>query len=126
MRGLWKTAVVLWALAAPAGLAQAPGQQLYDDNCSACHQKTGLGVPQAFPALKDDQLVLGPPGPAAAVVLNGRGGMPAFRDSLTDADLAQILTYVRGAWGNQAGPLTPEDFTALRNGPPPPDRLQAH
>ncbi|MEO8114102.1 MAG: CBS domain-containing protein, partial [Phenylobacterium sp.] len=53
---------------------------------------------------------------------------PVFKDSLGDGDLAQILTYVRAAWGNKAKPMTAEDFTAVRNGPQPSasGRLQAH
>ena len=39
---------------------------------------------------------------AATIVLNGKGGMPSFRDDLSDADIAAALTYVRAAWGNKA------------------------
>ena len=34
-----------------------------------------------------------------AVLLNGRGGMPAFRNELDDAQVVDVLTYVRTAWG---------------------------
>jgi mono/diheme cytochrome c family protein len=106
----------------------APGEQLFNDNCAACHLRTGLGAPKAFPALAGDKVALGPPAAAAAVVLNGRGGMPAFKAQLSDADLAEILTYVRGAWGNHAAPLTAAEMTRARGGPAAPaaQRLQAH
>jgi cytochrome c6 len=119
-------AAALWAA---CGAAQAaPGEQLFNDNCAACHQKTGLGIPKAFPALKGDKLALGPAGPVAGAVLNGRGGMPAFKAQLSDADLAEVLSYVRGAWGNHAGPMSAADVARARGGPagPAAQRLQAH
>jgi mono/diheme cytochrome c family protein len=112
-------------VALPA-LAQAGGEQLYNDNCAACHQKAGQGIPGAFPPLKGDAVVLGDTKVLAFVVLTGRGGMPAFKDSLSDADLAAIMTYARSAWGNSGTPLTAADFAKARTGPPPSTRLQAH
>jgi cytochrome c6 len=97
---------------APSG-AQT-GASLFQDNCSACHQKAGEGVKGAFPALAGDKLVQGPADAAAAVVLSGRGGMPTFKDDLSDADIAAILTYVRSSWGNKAPPITPEIVAAAR------------
>lgn len=84
----------------------ADGRQLFLDNCSACHQVTGKGIPGAFPALAGSKVALGPAPAAAGIVLNGKGGMPAFRDDLSDADIAAVLTYVRSAWGNKAPGLT--------------------
>ncbi|MFN3520749.1 MAG: c-type cytochrome [Phenylobacterium sp.] len=89
-----------------SGAAAADGRQLFLDNCSACHQVTGKGIPGAFPALAGSKVALGPAPAAASIVLNGKGGMPAFRDDLSDADIAAVLSYVRTAWGNKAPPLT--------------------
>lgn len=120
-------AALAWAVMAQGSAAQpADGKQDFIDNCSACHQQTGVGIPGAYPALAGDRLVQGDPKLVASTVLHGRGGMPAFKDGLTDAELARILTYVRNAWGNKAGPMTPDDFAAARSGPPPPPGLQAH
>ena len=105
----------------------ASGEQMFNDNCSACHQKTGLGIKGAFPALKANKFVMGDPNLVAMTVLNGRGGMPAFKDSLSDFELSQILTYVRSAWGNKAKPISSADFTKARKGVVPPKaRLQIH
>ena len=113
------------ALSTPA--AAADGQALFLGNCSACHQATGLGVPGAFPALAGDKFVTGDGKTVAHVVLFGRGGMPAFKGDLGDADIAAILTYVRSAWGNKAPPVTPADVAVVRGGDPPPvHTLQAH
>ena len=68
----------------------------------------------------------GDPVQVAATVLYGRGGMPAFKDSLPDPVLADIVSYVRASWGNKAKPIGPEVFAKVRTGPPPAAKLQAH
>jgi mono/diheme cytochrome c family protein len=97
-------AVVL-ALAGVSAQA-ADGRQLFLDNCSACHMPNGKGVPGAFPALSGSKVALGPAPAAAGIVLNGKGGMPAFRDEMSDAEIAAVLSYVRAAWGNKAPGVT--------------------
>jgi len=98
-------------LAAPADAAAADGAALFDTHCAFCHQAGGVGVPGQFPRLA------GRAGAIAAkaegrkflpqILLNGMSGritvdgeqilgiMPAF-DSLSDDDLAVVLTYVSG------------------------------
>ncbi|QUD85987.1 c-type cytochrome [Phenylobacterium montanum] len=116
-------------LAAAPGRADPPGAQMFADNCSACHQPQGQGIPGAFPALAGDVFVQGPPAQAAGVVLRGRGGMPSFANDLTDDQISQILTYVRSSWGNKAEPVTVAVVADQRakfkaeTGPP---SLQAH
>jgi len=102
-------------LAAPALASAATPQSQFLDNCSACHQATGKGVKGAFPALAGSAFVQGDPKIVMTTVLNGRAGMPAFKDDLTDADLAAILTYVRSSWGNKASAIKPADVLAARN-----------
>ena len=102
------------AITAPRALAAETGQSLYNDNCAACHQKSGLGIKGAFPALAGDKVVQSPPATAAIVLLNGRGGMPAFKSDLTDAQLAAVLTYIRTSWGNKAGAASVADIAAAR------------
>lgn len=100
-------------VAAPA-IALADGKSLFNDNCSACHQVTGKGVKGAFPALAGSPLVQGDPKLLTTTVLNGRAGMPAFKDDLNDADLSAILTYVRSSWGNKATAVKPTDVAKAR------------
>ena len=115
-------------LAAPA-IASADGKSLYMDNCSACHQVSGKGVKGAFPPLAGAPLVQGPPKVLITTVLNGRAGMPAFKDDINDADLAAILTYARTTWGNKGSVIKPADVAAARvaaKAAPKPRGLQAH
>lgn len=108
-------AVVAASLGLAASAHAAPsGQQLFLDNCSACHRPNGVGVKGAFPALVADPVATGDAKAAASRVLNGRGGMPAFKTSLSDETIASILTYVRSSWGNKAGPVTPAIVAAAR------------
>lgn len=120
-------ALVAAAFAAPAR-AQDAAQVQFLSTCAACHQATGLGVRGAFPALAGDPFVQGDPARVAALVLNGRGGMPRFKDDLDDAQIAAALTYVRSAWGNAAGPVSAAQVAAVRasGAPAPPRDLQAH
>ncbi len=116
-------------LAAPSLAHAQDPKALYLENCSACHKPNGLGVKGAFPALTGDATLLGDPAGAVGVVLNGRGGMPTFKTDLSDAQIADILTYVRSAWGNKGGPVTPADVAVARSRgpkPPPPRGLEAH
>jgi mono/diheme cytochrome c family protein len=117
---------LLGMLGVQSAAAQPTGEQLYNDNCAACHQKAGQGIPGAFPALKNDKIALGDEKAVAFLLLTGRGGMPAFKDSLSDAELATIMTYVRSAWGNKGKVIAPAVFAKARTGPPPSTRLQAH
>lgn len=127
---------VLSALCAAAALSIAPsaraapdGGALFAQNCAACHQAAGQGIPGAFPALAGDVLVQGPAPGAANVVLNGRGGMPAFGGYLSDETIASVLTFVRSSWGNKAPPITPEVVAAVRadtGAEHPKSALQAH
>ncbi len=102
---------------------------LFNDNCSACHQTTGKGVKGAFPALAGDPFVQGDPAPMMATVLAGRAGMPAFKDDLSDLELASVLTYVRTSWGNKGKPVSASDVAAARaklKAGKKPASLQAH
>ena len=121
-------AALLWA--GSAGAASAPdGSAVFAQNCSACHQLTGKGIPGAFPALAGDAYVTGDPHKVIGTLLNGRGGMPSFRGDLDDAHIAAAISYIRSSWGNQAAPVTAADVAKQRGGNTsenPGDSLQSH
>lgn len=114
MRKLPLLLVLAAGLAAPLAASAETGQETFKNNCEACHQATGLGIKDAFPALKGSKVVLGPPAGVITTVLNGRAAMPAFKSQLNDAQLAGVITYVRSAWGNKASPVKPAEVRAKR------------
>jgi len=99
------------ALASPA---LAGGDAAYATNCQACHQPAGAGIKGAFPALAGDPFVRGDPDAVIARVLDGKGGMPAFRASLSDAEVAAAVSYIRSAWTNGAHPVTAAEVAKVR------------
>jgi len=104
------------AFSAPAVLAaDETGESLYAKKCAACHGLTGQGQPAArptvqppIPPLAGSGYLQDDPDRTAALILHGKAGMPAFHLFLSDEQIAKILTYARGAWGNQAAPIPPE------------------
>ncbi len=105
----------------------AKGRVLYQ-MCIGCHQETGLGgtSPEAPPLAGSDWVNAPLADRIIRIPLNGLAGpikvgdkdfnlsMAALGSSLSNEDLAAILTYVRQAWGNKAGPVTPEQVAAVR------------
>lgn len=97
----------------------AKGQEVYNRICAACHQPTGLGNPPTFPALKGSKVTTGPVAGHVDTVFNGRSGtaMQAFKNQLSDVELASVITYERNAWGNNTGTMVqPIQIKALRDG----------
>jgi cytochrome c oxidase subunit 2 len=95
----------------------ARGETVYQTYCAACHQRNGLGIAGAFPALDGSPVSTGPIGVHLDRVFNGKAGtaMAAFGGQLSDLDLAAVVTYERNSWGNRAGDsLQPAQVAALR------------
>jgi putative membrane-bound dehydrogenase-like protein len=90
------------------------GEQVYF-TCVACHQPDGRGLTAAFPSLAKSPRVLGNPVVPVKIVLKGLQGpltsqgkkfvgvMPGHEAFLSDQQIADVLTYVRNSWGNEAG-----------------------
>lgn len=104
----------------------AEGKRIFGTNCAACHQSTGLGVPNAFPPLVGSEWVVGSEQTLARILLNGLGGqvhvkgavyngaMPAWKEALSDADIANVLTYIRQWSPNAAPPVAASTVAAAR------------
>lgn len=95
----------------------AKGQEVYNKNCLACHQATGLGLPGVFPALAGSKVANGPPAAHIETVVKGRAGtaMAAWGPQLNDLDIAAVITFERNSWGNTAGDtVQPKDIKAAR------------
>ena len=92
------------------------GQEVYFQ-CIACHGDQGQGVPPTFPPLTGGAVTIGPIEEHIDVVMNGRPNttMVAFKEQLSDADIAAVITYERNALGNSVGDLVqPSEIKALR------------
>ncbi|VVC76782.1 Cytochrome c oxidase subunit 2 [Aquicella siphonis] len=95
------------------------GESVYNGICAACHQPGGVGMPPTFPALKGSKIATGPVADHVNIVVNGKSGtaMQAFKNQLSDVDLAAVITYERNAFGNNTGSLVqPVQIKALRDG----------
>ena len=103
-----------------------PGAQEYMDNCSACHRINGKGYAKTFPALAHNSAVLSDD-PSSLISIVLRGGkmaitkeavtgltMPDFAWRLNDQQMADLLTFVRSSWGNQAMKVTADQVGKLR------------
>ncbi|MBX7056597.1 MAG: nitrite reductase, copper-containing [Leptospirales bacterium] len=102
----------------------AAGRNTFNQTCAACHQLNGQGVPGAFPPLAKSDYLMADTQRAIRVVLRGLDGpvtvngktynsvMPA--QSLSDEEIANVLSYVRNSWGNTGGAVSPEQVRGLR------------
>jgi cytochrome c oxidase subunit 2 len=94
----------------------ARGEKVYAANCVACHQATGKGVPGAFPALDGSQVVNGMQEGQIAILLNGKNAMPSWKATLSDTEIAAVITYTRNSWNNKASDniVQPAEVLAAR------------
>ncbi len=105
----------------------AQGAAVYAGFCAQCHRDDGKGVPKVFPALAGNPSVIGEDttslirllveGGNSPATIHGppRQAMPPFAARLTDVQIAQVLTYVRASWGNDARPITTNDVASMRS-----------
>ena len=90
------------------------GAKVYAANCAVCHQPNGKGG-GAFPALDGSKVVNGPKEGQYQILLNGKNAMPKW-SSLSDTELAAVMTFTRNSWGNKTGELIqPNDFVTARS-----------
>ncbi|MBL9189668.1 MAG: ThuA domain-containing protein [Opitutaceae bacterium] len=106
------------------------GQQIYtrDGHCVTCHQADGKGLDPAFPSLEKSPWVAedkerlikltlyGLMGPLEVngKTYDGQVPMTPFGGMLNDEEIAAVLTYVRNSFGNEAGPVHPEEVQKVR------------
>ncbi|MGB4813339.1 MAG: cytochrome c oxidase subunit II [Methylophilaceae bacterium] len=102
----------------------AEGKGVYEKNCAVCHQVSGAGVPGAFPALTGSKIATSPifgadgkylPDSHLDRVLNGKNVMPSWKSTLTDTEIAEVITYERNDLGNSVGDMVqPSQVKAAR------------
>jgi mono/diheme cytochrome c family protein len=101
------------------------GKKVYEQVCLSCHMADGSGVPGLNPPLQKTDWVTGDKkrlinvllkGLNDAITVNGEeyaNPMPA-QASLSDQQIADVLTYIRNSFGNKATAITPAEVKALR------------
>jgi mono/diheme cytochrome c family protein len=110
-----------------AAAARAQGKKNFEAICGTCHGVDGLGKPGQAPPLAGSEWVNAKGhNRLAHIPLAGISGtlsvagkdwnlpMAAMGAALSDADLANVLTYIRSSWGNKAGEVTADDIKAVR------------
>jgi mono/diheme cytochrome c family protein len=102
------------------------GAELYDDNCAACHRTDGEGSPKALPKIAGNSSVLAQdPNSLIRLVLAGSAlpgtasapsplAMPGFAWRLSNDEVAQLLTFIRAGWGNQASGVSAGEVARVR------------
>ncbi len=104
----------------------ANGKQLYTQTCFACHQASGDGIPNAFPPLAKSDYLNADVNRAIDIVIHGKTGEITVngkkynsimtKQSLNDAEIADVLTYVYNQWGNNKTVVTEKMVKARRSG----------
>lgn len=119
--------LALLALTPKSAQADGPdGGKLYvSNNCVACHQADGNGVPGSYPALVGNPIVSGDPTVMIKIILLGPekvlpAGSPKFSGQmppitgLSDAKIAALVTYVRNKFGKGASAVTEDDVAKVK------------
>jgi mono/diheme cytochrome c family protein len=108
------------------GQPKGGGEELYLDNCAACHRSDGRGYRSTFPRLAGNSAVVGAsPDSLIRIILHGSSmpvtqtaptglSMPAFDWRLSDGQVAQLASFLRSAWGYQAAPVSAEEVARIR------------
>jgi nitrite reductase (NO-forming) len=106
---------------------KAKGQKLYNEYCKTCHQENGKGLGSVYPPLagsdylksksKAEIIKAVTGGLKGEITVNGKkfnGVMAPLPTKYTDQDVADILTYVYGSWGNNGTKITLADVKKNR------------
>lgn len=108
------------------GVYDSRGALLYVEYCTVCHRADGKGVPRIFPALDGNTAVFSDHADSVLQVTMSGGRMPdtphdrmAFSmpefSMLSDADIAEVVNYVRNSWTNQASKISVDDVVKMRH-----------
>ena len=104
------------ALFGAGQFAHQDGATLYRAICQGCHMPDARGARGAgmYPALAANPKLASAAYPALTV-LQGRRGMPAFAENLSDEQVAEVVNYVRSHFDNRfTDSVTPDDVARLR------------
>jgi mono/diheme cytochrome c family protein len=104
------------------------GEKIFAGRCASCHQANGLGIEGQFPPLAGSEWVTADPGVIANIIIKGLKGEILVKGKtygssaavnmaavpINDREIANVSTYVRQAWGNQASEVTEDAVSSVR------------
>lgn len=97
----------------------------YVEHCAYCHRNDGRGAPRVYPALAGNSIVFAEdPSSLIQVTLSG-GRMPHTPSDImsfampgyahvSNQELAEIITFIRNAWGNRGSEVKASDIARMR------------
>lgn len=121
----WSPGTDTTTAALRSGDYRVAGSLAYAEHCQACHRSDGRGMARVYPALAGNSIVFAddPSSLVQVTLIGGRTphtrhdrmafSMPGF-EQLPNAQLAQILTFIRSSWGNQASAVSEVDVARMR------------
>ncbi len=103
-----------------------PGNEIYQSVCLVCHMADGSGVPGMHPPISESDYVTGDKERLIKVILNGMQGKVEVKGEtynsvmppqahLTDQQIADVLTFIRTNFGNEASEITKEEVSEVRS-----------
>jgi mono/diheme cytochrome c family protein len=110
----------------PNSGAMRRGAEIYSDACASCHLENGVGQPRYFPPLGPNAMLqqADPIGLEHLILTGARIGispsrpspltMPSFAWKLNDQEVADVATFIRNSWGNQAAAVSVSDVRIAR------------
>lgn len=104
------------------------GKKIFGVRCASCHQTNGLGIEGQYPPLAGSRWVTTEPSLISQIILKGLKGEIEVMGKLygtsaavnmaavaiDDREIANVTTYVRQAWGNQAGEILESEVAQFR------------
>ena len=101
------------------------GARLYKAQCAECHGEQGEGNAAYLPLAGNRTVTMGSSANLVKIIVNGGFapttaghprpyGMPPFGPSLSNAEIAAVASFVRNAWGNDAGHVSELDVFRVR------------
>jgi mono/diheme cytochrome c family protein len=111
----------------PDSGAMTRGAAIYSDACASCHLEDGVGQPRYFPPLGHDamlqqadatgleHLILAGTRIGSSALRPSSLAMPSFAWKLSDSEIADVATYLRNSWGNQAAAVSASEVRDLRH-----------
>ena len=102
------------------------GQKIFTARCASCHQANGLGLAGQFPPLAGSKWATSDPGLISKIIINGLKGEIQVKGQtygsnqnmvavpINDREIANVVTYVRQAWDNEASEVSEEEVSGFR------------